>query len=886
LRGALFPASRDAALSERIRGEQVRAVLRVAPFTLLANVGNGAAVVGVSWGEIPPAALIAWAFCVLVLGVIPMRAWLAMHKKHERHGTSPRSIIRLTRNTAILGLLWIIPIVWFFHALDTPRQLVLACVIVGMMCGGAFALTTVPPAAGAFVGILAAAAFVSLVATGDPIYGALAALFVIYGVVLVGGVVWNARVFIGRLLSEAAGERQSQVIGLLLWETDSAGCLQHISARFGQIVGRPLDSLRGADLVDVLGAIDPGNTGLHALRRRMNVHATFRDLVIPIVINGEKRFWSLTGKPIFGANGGYLGYRGVGRDVTAARSSEEELKHARKFLNTVIDNIPATILVKDAREQRFVLINRAGEDLLGVSRLDLLGKRAGEVYQLEQAEKLAADDAEALRSPNGIVITEQTLSTPHNGVRTVTSQKLAIVGDRGEPDYVLAVVEDITEKKRTEARIDHLVRHDPPTDLPNRVFFNERLARTLEHAEFSRAEFAVLCIDLDRFNEVNDVFGHAIGDAVLCELARRLRVAAGDAFFARIGGDEFALILKKGDQPSAATEAAARLLDAVADDIVVENYRAKVGLSVGVALYPRDGRDAAVLLANADAALHRAKAEGRGSIRFFDPNMEARLRERRALQNELRAAIQHNQLELHYQPQARMTREIIGFEVLTRWHHPTLGLVPPNIFIPLAEESGLIVPIGEWILREACREAATWPRPLQIAVNLSPVQFRSGDLPGLVHTILLETGLAPGRLELEITEGVLIEDFSHVSALLRQIKALGVRVAMDDFGTGYSSLSYLHSFPFDKLKIDRSFIANVARRDQAATIVRAVLELASRLGIPVAAEGVETEAQFAFLAGEACAEVQGYLIGRPRPIAYYAALTGRPAAAARGAAVN
>jgi EAL domain-containing protein (putative c-di-GMP-specific phosphodiesterase class I) len=265
----------------------------------------------------------------------------------------------------------------------------------------------------------------------------------------------------------------------------------------------------------------------------------------------------------------------------------------------------------------------------------------------------------------------------------------------------------------------------------------------------------------------------------------------------------------------------------------------------------------------------------RGTIRFFEMSMDKQLREKRALHQDLHSAISRDELELHYQPQAHIDGEITGFEALVRWHHPRHGVVPPSIFVPLAEESGLIVPLGEWILRSACREAASWPQPLCIAINLSPVQFRHGDLPRLVHQILVETGLAPSRLELEITEGVLIDDFTRAVSVLRRLKGMGVRIAMDDFGTGYSSLSYLQSFPFDKMKIDQSFVANLGHSQQATTIIRAVIALGRGLNLPVVAEGVETEEQRMFLAAERCSEIQGYLVGRPKPIADYAHVIGR-----------
>jgi predicted signal transduction protein with EAL and GGDEF domain len=372
------------------------------------------------------------------------------------------------------------------------------------------------------------------------------------------------------------------------------------------------------------------------------------------------------------------------------------------------------------------------------------------------------------------------------------------------------------------------------------------------------------------------VFGHGVGDDLLRELSRRLRDRAGDAFLARLGGDEFVIITPNGDQPALAEAMAAGLLEAVAADLEINGQHLRVGISIGVAIFPDDGADATTLLNNTDAALYRAKIAGRGKTRFFEVEMDNRLRERRAIQHELSSAIARNELHLHYQPQARIDGEVIGFEALLRWNNPQRGMVSPATFIPIAEESGLIMEIGEWVLRQACNEAASWPRPLQIAVNLSPIQFRHGDLAALVHSVLLETGLAPVRLELEITEGVLVEDFARGLSILRRLKALGVRIAMDDFGTGYSSLSYLQAFPFDKIKIDQSFISNLKTNPQSAAIVCAVVGLARGLNLPVLAEGVETSAQLDFLVTESCDEVQGYLIGRPQPIAQYSKLIGRP----------
>ncbi len=422
-------------------------------------------------------------------------------------------------------------------------------------------------------------------------------------------------------------------------------------------------------------------------------------------------------------------------------------------------------------------------------------------------------------------------------------------------------------------QIAHLAHHDALTDLPNRNSLNSRMSQALERAKARGEAFAVLSIDLDHFKEANDVFGHMVGDELLCAVARRLEVAADGAFVARVGGDEFTFISGMGPQPRTAEVLASRTLQAVADPFEVHGQKIPLGLSIGAAVFPRDGTDMATLLANADAALYRAKVDGRLTARFFDPEMDRRLRERFALQLDLRSAIARNELFLHYQPQATIDGEVFGFEALVRWRHPKLGVVPPSEFISLAEQNGMIVEIGAWALREACREAASWTAPLQIGVNLSPVQFRYGDLAGLVHLILLDTGLSAARLELEITEGVIFDEPARALSVLRRLKALGVKIAMDDFGTGYASMSSLQSFPFDKIKIDQSFVSGVETNPQSAAIVRSIIGLGNALEIPVIAEGVETEGERAFLRREGCREIQGFLIGHPDLIEVYEELT-------------
>jgi diguanylate cyclase (GGDEF)-like protein len=437
--------------------------------------------------------------------------------------------------------------------------------------------------------------------------------------------------------------------------------------------------------------------------------------------------------------------------------------------------------------------------------------------------------------------------------------------------------EDITERRRVEARIAHLAYYDLLTDLPNRAAFNDHLASTFDRAASGNENFAVLCLDLDRFKGINDVYGHAAADGFLAEIGARLASASDDAFLARLGDDEFAIVSSGGAQPAKAEELYERLSAILRTPLRIDQSEIAASFTVGASVYPQDGRDVDTLVANAEAALYRAKAEQRGSIRFFEPAMDRLIREKHSMQQEVAQAVEKDELRLHFQPQASIAGEVFGFEVLVRWQHPVRGMVSPGVFIPLAEETGEIAAIDQWVLQEACREAASWPNPLAIAINLSPVDFRRGDIAGMILAVLLETGLNPQRLEVEITEGILFEDFERAIATLRKIKNLGVRIAMDDFGTGYSSLSYLQAFPFDKIKIDQTFVAKIGRNQSAAAIIHAIIGLGRALELPVIAEGVETEEQRAFLEREGCNETQGYLIGRPQPIERYRQIIGKPA---------
>ncbi|KIZ45068.1 MULTISPECIES: EAL domain-containing protein [Rhodopseudomonas] len=566
-------------------------------------------------------------------------------------------------------------------------------------------------------------------------------------------------------------------------------------------------------------------------------------------------------------------------DVTDRRSMSAEFERAKKFLELVVDNVPVSLTVQDVTDGRYLLANRSAEIILNRRREDAIGLNCADIFNAKEARLISDRDAIAIKKRK--LQTEEHPISTKDGLRLFLTRRMTVLDGAGAPQYLIKTHEDVTDRRQTESRMAHMAYHDGLTDLPNRLAFMQALAQMIEACKSVNEEFAVLSVDLDGLKEINDVFDHAIGDRLLIEVSRRIETASRGGVVARLSGDEFGLIID-GPQPASARELAERVAAALATGFTIDGKSVRIGVTTGISVFPGNGTDAASLLANAGAALFRAKVKSRGSVQLFEPEMDQQIRDRRALHQDLSNAIRNGELSLHYQPQAssreRFDRtDIIGFEALARWHHPERGMVPPAEFIPLAEESGLIVEMGEWILREACREAASWSRPLQVAVNLSPAQFVKTDLVAFVHRVLLETGLKPSRLELEITEGVLIDDFDRGLALLRRLTALGVRVSMDDFGSGYSSLTYLQAFPFNKIKIDRAFIMNLGRNPQSAAIVRAVINLGHGLGVSIVAEGVETRAQLDFLVAEHCDAVQGYFIGRPGPIEQYAALVG-PAA--------
>ena len=432
----------------------------------------------------------------------------------------------------------------------------------------------------------------------------------------------------------------------------------------------------------------------------------------------------------------------------------------------------------------------------------------------------------------------------------------------------VATHEDITEQRQSEVKIEYMAHHDALTDLANRVLLNDRLEYALGRVQHGEM-VAVHHLDLDQFKAVNDTFGHPCGDKLLRIVAERLRALVGEAdTIARMGGDEFVIVQATIADPADATSLAQRVIDALSEPYDIDGQQAVIGVSIGISVGPGDGSNPDKLLRNADLALYRAKSDGRGTFRFFEPAMDLQMQTRRIMEQDLRKALPAGEFELHYQPVVNLaSKEISGFEALIRWNHPSKGMISPADFIPLAEEIGFIVPMGEWVIRQACATAAQWPDDLHVAVNISAIQFRSPGLMQVIVSALAASGLAPTRLEIEITESVLLHNKEATLAVLHQLRALGIRIAMDDFGTGYSSLTYLQSFPFDKIKIDRSFVKNITENSSSLNIVRAVAALANGMGMTATAEGVETAEQLHSIASEGCTEMQGFLFSRPLPAA-------------------
>ena len=548
--------------------------------------------------------------------------------------------------------------------------------------------------------------------------------------------------------------------------------------------------------------------------------------------------------------------------------AEYERDETRQFLNSIIANIPMAVVVKDAQTRKFLLVNRALETMIDLPQDELLGKTVFDIYRDKAAEFIDTGDSETLHSADGFNYSEYEVESPKLGTRIHATSRIVIRDAEGDAKYLIAVIEDVTERKRSEQRIAFMAHHDALTGLANRAALAQKINDAAARYRRWGEPFSVFLLDLDRFKDVNDTLGHAAGDAFLQEVAARLKGFLRETdVLGRLGGDEFAIIQTAAvDQRGAATILADRIMDLVAKPFNIDGTDVHITASIGVALAPDHATDTDSLLKMADMALYSAKSAGRNLHRFFSPEMSVAASERHGLESDLRRAIAQAEFELHYQPIiGTKTRKICGAEALIRWRHPTKGMISPDQFIPLAEETGLITQIGEWVLLTACTEAAKWPAHIKVAVNLSPVQFRKSNLPEVVMYALAQSGLPPERLELEITETALIESAADCLPILRQFKNLGLTIALDDFGTGYSSLSQLTMFPFDKIKIDKSFTQNLTKRTECAAIISATLTLANGLDIATTAEGVETEDQCRILHLAGVTSMQGHLFERARP---------------------
>jgi diguanylate cyclase (GGDEF)-like protein/PAS domain S-box-containing protein len=645
---------------------------------------------------------------------------------------------------------------------------------------------------------------------------------------------------------------------------DDDGRLSLSNERFRSMYGVPADLVtpgtRVRDIVQYrakagtfVGNVDEFYKGLVSSLAQGSVVRRTTEL-------GDGRTVSVLSQPV--AGGGWVS---IHEDTTEQHAAREHLQQTKRFLDSIIENVPIPIVVKDAASRRFVLVNQAFERFFGRPRSQLIDRTAFDLYPLETAKTITESDDEAVRTKERKVNVDLPLATPAMGSRSVTTTRLVVTDAHGEPKYIITVIEDITDKKKAHAKIAHMAHHDPLTELPNRARFSERLDEALSRVN-QGVKLAVLFLDLDHFKTVNDSLGHPIGDELLRVVAERLRTCVADTdTVARLGGDEFAIIQCGASDPSEISSLAERIRVAVTAPYDLGGLRAIIDVSIGIVRAPRDGIASSELMKRADLALYRAKADGRGKHCFFEPDMDARMQARRVLETDLRHAIVRGEFRLLYQPIMNIgSGRIDGVEALLRWQHPERGLVPPVEFINAAEETGLIVPLGEWVIRQACADAARWPADISIAVNLSPVQFSSKNLVSVVLNALASSGISPRRLELELTEEMLLGHSPANLSVLKSLRGAGVRIVMDDFGTGYSSLSYLRSFEFDKIKIDRSFVTDLtAGNELSLAIVQSVASLATVLKISTTAEGVETAEQLALVREAGCTHYQGYLLGKP-----------------------
>lgn len=772
-RRRLLALWREASASEHVdghnarhfRARQILAVVGLLPMVFMGNLIATVTIAATFWGQMPSWSLCLWVVLAVLSLVLLDRGMRRLLTGKAKPVATRRGLHVVTWSVAAFAVIWAAIPVMMFPITDHLGQLLISSVLVGMMCGGGLILSSIPIAACAYVLVMAGATAMALQRSIYVNNVSILGLLGIWSVTVMGVTMANARMFFSRLRTEAEADRQRQLIDLLLrdfeehasdwlWEISHTGHFRHVSARLAQSFGLSAHQLLKHSFTELVSTMLPAEsaeaaTAFDQLQSHLRLGRPFRDLELPVQVDGQLRWWSLMAKPLFDDRGRAAGWRGVGADVTQGRMARDEM-----------------------------------------ARL---------------------------------------------------------------------------------ANVDAL------TGLANRHCFSLELARVCASAETSQRGCALLFLDLDNFKGINDSLGHAVGDQLLRSVAARIKacVAPGD-LLARLGGDEFALLSWQAGDEASAAQLGDRLLAALATPCQLEDVRVEVRASIGMALAPRDGTNPQSLLQSADLALYAAKAGGRNTHRFFVPVMGESARARARLQQELGVALADEQFAVHYQPQvSTQTGEVVGFEALVRWQHQERGLIGPNEFIPVAEETGQIVPLGTWVLRQACKVAMQWPGSIRVAVNLSAVQFRSHSVVDIVEQALSDSGLPPERLELEITESALIDDHEGAQATLAALRSRGIRVALDDFGTGYSSLAYLRRFPMDQLKIDGMFVRSLATDPDAQAVVTAIISLAKALRLETTAEGVELPEQMVMLRALGCDLVQGFWMARPMPAGEIAAFLTR-----------
>ena len=769
----------DDSISSRFRAEQIAAVIRLTPLSVFANLLNVALIIITFWHTPQSLSLIVWGCLLSGWILLGARPWLALKRGEWREHASRRALRQANRHAAALGLLWATGAVIASGNPDHHPTIIVCIISIGMLCAGSFALSTIPKAAIVYTFILGIGCELTILRNPSLQRWDLALLLLVYCLVVTAAVITSARTFGARLMAEADAAQQQQLVSLLLhdfethandwlWELDAQGFLKNPSNRLANLWGRRLEDLRRKPFIDLfeLPSSDDedteGRTALELLRERLHQGHPFRNLVVPLMAHGSRRWWQLTAKPLLDDKGKTCGWRGVGSDITERRNANREMNRLANF--------------------------------------------------------------------------------------------------------------------------------DALTGLANRHQFNTRLQHLASSLRANDRSFVLMFLDLDNFKTVNDSLGHAVGDKVLQAIAHRLQQAIrnGD-LLARLGGDEFALISWGEDSVQNSTIIAQRLLACFQEPCQIDGLNLQIGCSIGIVLSPIHSDDPDTLLKNADMALYAAKSAGRNTFYFYETGMALTAQKRLNALNDMRRVLESvpcikqlsagvregfrwdmamklPEFELFFQPQVKLeTGDIIGFEALVRWRHPELGLVPPSEFISIAEESNMIIPLGVWVLMEACKLASRWPEPWRLAVNISASQFSHGSLILVVKRALELSGLAPERLELEITESLLIQDAHSTRISLDELRGLGVRVALDDFGTGYSSLAYLRNFPLNQLKIDRSFVSALQADRSALAIVTAIIQLANALDLETTAEGIESPAEVEILRQCGCLLGQGYLFATPMP---------------------